>query len=248
MEMFFISQFSMNLPPNVIFEDNHVIVVEKPFNILTQSDKTTDLSLFDQVKQYIKKTYHKPGNVYLGLLHRLDRPVRGIIVFAKTSKAAQRLSEQLRVGEFTKKYYALCSPNEIYQPAPLNIHWCTLTHYLYKNPQINKSLISNTPKQNYKQSMLEFRIADNVPKIESLFCLPKCHNFHNDILVEINLLTGRSHQIRAQLSHIGLPILGDIKYGATNPLPKKNIALVSYYLSFFHPITKNKMIFTLKNQ
>jgi 23S rRNA pseudouridine1911/1915/1917 synthase len=235
---------------NILFEDNHVIVVEKPFNILTQSDKTSDLSLFDQVKQYIKKTYHKPGNVYLGLLHRLDRPVRGIVVFAKTSKAAGRLSEQIRVGEFTKKYIAICI-NESEIKAETN-RWQTITHYLLKNTQTNTSIVSNQPQIDFKKSILKYKILPqsilNQINIKSIFKLPKTTKLNNKLLIDINLITGRSHQIRAQLSHIGLPILGDIKYGANNFLPEKNIALVSYFLSFYHPISKNRITFTLKNR
>lgn len=237
----------------ILFEDNHLIVVVKPFNILTQSDKTGDLNLYSQVKKYIKDKYHKPGNVYLGLVHRLDRPVSGIIVFAKTSKAASRLSEQIRVGDMTKKYLALCT-NSSYGRPLRSPSWHTLIHYLQKNPHTNITSVSDNPKQDYKKSILKFKIANDINSINySLFIINSDtkhkNQFQNTIQnqnisqLEIKLLTGRSHQIRAQLSHIGLPILGDIKYGSNIALPNKNIALVAYQLAFCHPVSKQKLNF-----
>lgn len=232
----------------ILFEDNHLIVVIKPFNTLTQGDKTNDISIYNQVKTYLKEKYHKPGNVYLGLIHRLDRPVKGIIVFAKTSKAASRLSEQLRVGDFTKKYLALCHHNpKINQISD----WQTLTNYIKKNPQKNISQVINATKIGYKKCILEYKIISaTIEKNHKLhlrekFNLSPNFNFSNTFYVEIVLLTGRSHQIRAQLSHINLPILGDIKYGSDITLPNKNIALVAHQLSFYHPITKEKLDFNI---
>jgi len=225
---------------NILHEDNHIIVVEKPFNQLTQSDRTSDKSLFEEIKEYIKEKYNKPGNVYLGLVHRIDRPVKGIIVFAKTSKAASRLSEQLRVGEFTKKYYAVCK--SVGAGRDLPNQYRTLTHYIKKLKSKNRVLISDTAKPGYKESVLEYRKVKKLPAwaIHELPLQPNTQFF------EINLITGRPHQIRAQLSHIGHPILGDIKYGAKQSLPNKNIALINYYLSFQHPTLKEKLEFKLK--
>jgi 23S rRNA pseudouridine1911/1915/1917 synthase len=234
----------------ILFEDNHLIVVVKPFNILTQDDKTGDNSIYIQVKTYLKDKYHKPGNVYLGLIHRLDRPVKGIIVFAKTSKAASRLSEQLRVGDFTKKYLALSYGQSlsVVHKRPLrspSSQWQTLTHYLQKNPKTNTSQVSDTPKPDYKKSILKYRFIDQtlVVHLQKMFNLPTKFNLIKTSVIEIKLITGRSHQIRAQLSHINLPILGDIKYGSDIILPNKNIALVANQLSFYHPITKEKLDF-----
>ncbi len=224
---------------NILHEDNHIIVVEKPFNLLTQGDETGDDSLHDQIKEYIIEKYNKPGDAYLGLVHRLDRPARGLLVFAKTSKAASRLSEQVRVGEFTKKYICLSEINSIHEFA---YDWKTLTHYLKKNSENNTTKVFDEPKENYKKSILEYQFSNlNISNQEFLIK----NNTTNYQLISINLITGRSHQIRAQLAHIGLPVVGDIKYKASSPLPNKNIALIANYLEFTHPTTKERLLFTL---
>lgn len=218
----------------IIYEDNHLIAVKKPFNLLTQSDKTREQSLYDQVKNYLKEKYHKPGNVYLGLLHRLDRPVSGIILFAKTSKAASRLSKQFRERMIIKKYLAIVEGK---MPIGENK---TLINYLSKNSKTNKVKITDQPHPNSKKAILQYVILPSTTLNLHQFTLgpKKIKQLTNCSLLEIDLKTGLPHQIRAQLSFIGHPIIGDIKYQAQYPLPQKNIALISNQLSFYHPTTK----------
>ncbi|MBU0648001.1 RluA family pseudouridine synthase [Patescibacteria group bacterium] len=237
----------------ILHEDNHIIIVNKPFNLLTQGDATHDDSLFDQVKKYIKTKYRKPGNVYLGLVHRLDRPASGLIAFAKTSKAASRLSKQLRESKFTKRYLALVEDHvEVGETQ-------TLLHYLKKLQTKNLVKISNTPKQDYKKATMIYKALDihnkHISQHSSNFSLVinnllkstrKIYPNHTSFsLLEVNLITGRPHQIRAQLSYIGHPIIGDVKYGAASFLPDKNIGLIAYHLSFIHPTTRKILSFTL---
>lgn len=205
----------------VIYEDNHIIVVEKIPNIPSQSDKTGDIDMLTIVKQYIKEKYSKPGNVYLGLIHRLDRPVGGIMVFAKTSKAAGRLSEQVRNKTFKKKYLAVVD-------GKLDKSNGTLTDFLYKDERNNISRVVNESKKNAKYAKLDYKLIT--------------YNQVKDLsLVEINLHTGRHHQIRVQLSNFGHSIFGDQKYGKRGK--GKQIALWAYRLTIQHPITKEKMTF-----
>ena len=205
----------------VIFEDNHIIVVEKQPNIPSQSDKTGDIDMLTLVKQYIKEKYNKPGNVYLGLVHRLDRPVGGVMVFAKTSKAASRLSEQVRQKVFKKKYLAVVD-------GKIENENGTLEDYLYKDERNNISKVVNKEKKNAKLAKLDYKVlAYNEVKYLSL--------------VEINLHTGRHHQIRVQLSNFGHSIFGDQKYGTRGQ--GKQIALWAYELTIEHPITKEEMVF-----
>lgn len=205
----------------VIFEDNHIIVVEKTPNIPSQSDKTGDEDMLTIVKQYIKEKYNKPGNVYLGLVHRLDRPVGGVMVFAKTSKAASRLSEQVRKKIFEKKYLAVVD-------GKINNKKGTLEDYLYKDERNNISKVVSKQKRNSKLAKLDYEVL-----------------IYNEVknlsLVEINLHTGRHHQIRVQLSNFGHSIFGDQKYGTRGQ--GKQIALWAYELTIEHPITKEKMVF-----
>lgn len=205
----------------VIFEDNHIIVVEKKPNIPSQSDKTGDVDMLSIVKQYIKDKYNKPGNVYLGLVHRLDRPVGGIMIFAKTSKAASRLSEQVREKAFRKKYLAVVD-GKFEQKEGI------LENYLYKDERNNISKVVNKDKKNAKLAKLDYRVL-SYNEIKSL------------TLVEINLHTGRHHQIRVQLSNCGHSIFGDQKYGKRGQ--GKQIALWAYELTIKHPITKVEMTF-----
>lgn len=205
----------------VIFEDNHIIVVEKQPNIPSQSDKTGDIDMLTLVKDYIKEKYNKPGNVYLGLVHRLDRPVGGVMVFAKTSKAASRLSEQVRQKVFKKKYLAVVD-------GKIENENGTLEDYLYKDERNNISKVVNKEKKNAKLAKLDYKVL--------------AYNEVKDLsLVEINLHTGRHHQIRVQLSNFGHSIFGDQKYGTRGQ--GKQIALWAYELTIEHPITKEEMVF-----
>ena len=202
---------------NIIYEDNHVLVVEKPINIPVQEDNTKDMDLLNILKQYIKEKYNKPGNVYLGLVHRLDRPVGGIMVFAKTSKASSRLSEQIRNKTFKKTYNAVVIGN-ICQSK-------TLKDKLLKDSKTNIVKVDN----NGKEAILSFEKIDYKDNMS---------------LIKINLETGRSHQIRVQLSHFGYPLYGDNKYNA-NAKSGEQIALFAKRIEFIHPTTKKLLTFEL---
>ena len=204
---------------NIIYEDNHLLVVEKQVNIPVCEDESKDLDLLTILKKYLKEKYNKPGNVYLGLVHRLDRPVGGIMVFAKTSKAASRLSNEIRKNNFKKTYLAVVE-NKIKDHD-------TLVDYLTKDSKTNK--VSVTNKKEGKLSILDYTVIDKKDNLS---------------LVEINLKTGRSHQIRVQFSSRNNPLYGDQKY---NKNAKKNtqIALFAYKISFTHPTTKEALTFTL---
>lgn len=205
----------------VLYEDNHIIVVEKMPNIPSQSDKTGDTDMLTIVKQYIKEKYNKPGNVYLGLVHRLDRPVGGIMIFAKTSKAAGRLSEQVRDKVFKKKYLSVVD-------GKLEKRSGTLEDYLYKDERNNMSKVVDKNKKNAKIAKLDYEVI-----------------IYNEVknlsLLKVNLHTGRHHQIRVQLSNFGHSIFGDQKYG--NRGQGKQIALWAYELTIKHPITQEDMTF-----
>ena len=205
----------------IIFEDNHIIVVEKKPNIPSQADKTEDIDMLTIVKQYIKNKYQKPGNVYLALVHRLDRPVGGIMIFAKTSKAASRLSEQVRKKTFKKKYLAVVDG----KVEPVK---GTLQDYLYKDERNNTSKVVSKDKKKAKYAELDYQML-------------KYNEIKNLSLLEINLHTGRHHQIRVQLSNFGHSIFGDQKYGTRGQ--GKQIALWAYELTIQHPITKEEIKF-----
>ena len=205
----------------VIYEDNHIIVVEKPPNIPSQSDKTEDIDMLTIVKNYIKEKYNKPGNVYLGLVHRLDRPVGGIMIFAKTSKAASRLSDQIRNKIFQKTYLAVVDGLPKSKSG-------TLEDYLYKDERNNISKVVNKSKKNAKLAILDYEVI-TYNKVKDLS------------LLKIYLHTGRHHQIRVQLSNFGHSIYGDQKYGTRGK--NKQIALWAYKLTIEHPISKEKMTF-----
>ena len=211
----------MNENLKVIYEDNHILVVEKPPNIPSQSDKTNDIDMLTICKKYIKEKYNKPGNVYLGLVHRLDRPVGGIMIFAKTSKAASRLSNQVREKIFKKKYLAVVDGKPENKTG-------ILEDYLHKDERNNISKVVNKDKKNAKYAKLEYELIvyDEVKNLS---------------LLSINLYTGRHHQIRVQLSNFGHSIFGDQKYGTRGK--GKQIALWAYELEIEHPITKEKMTF-----
>jgi 23S rRNA pseudouridine1911/1915/1917 synthase len=206
---------------NIIYEDNHIIVVEKPVNIPSQADKTGDIDTLTIIKQYLKEKYNKPGEVYLGLVHRLDRPVGGVMVFAKTSKAASRLSEQVREKEFKKKYLVIVDGKMEKQNG-------TLEDYLLKNERLNTSKVVPEGTKNAKFAKLDYEVL----------------KYQEDIdlsLLKINLHTGRHHQIRVQLANAGHSICGDQKYGTRGR--GKQIALWAYELTFTHPTTKEQMTF-----
>lgn len=205
----------------VIYEDNHIIVVEKKPNIPSQSDKTGDIDMLTIVKEYIKEKYNKPGNVYLGLVHRLDRPVGGIMIFARTSKSASRLSNQVREKIFKKEYLTVVDG----KPEPKS---GTLEDYLYKDERNNISKVVKKEKKNAKLAKLDYELV-------------KHNEIKNLSLLKINLHTGRHHQIRVQLSNFGHSIYGDQKYGKRGK--GKQIALWAYKLTIEHPITKEKMEF-----
>ena len=198
---------------DVLYEDNHIIVVLKPCNILSQSDNTGDMDMLTMVKSYVKEKYNKPGNVYIGLVHRLDRPTGGIMVFARTSKAASRLSSEIKNNKMTKSYLAII-PNFKEEKG-------TYKDYLKKID--NKSIISNQITGKYAELNFE-----------------KIKEKDNLSLVKINLVTGRHHQIRVQFSSRGYPLYGDQKYGIEN---KEQLALFCYKLEFIHPVTKENMSF-----
>ena len=206
----------------IIYEDNHIIVVEKKPNIPSQSDKTGDIDMLTIVKDYIKEKYNKPGNVYLGLVHRLDRPVGGIMIFAKTSKAASRLSNQVREKIFKKEYLAVVDGKFEQKKG-------SLTDYLYKDERNNISKVVKKEKKNAKLANLDYEVLNY-------------NNVTNLSLVKINLHTGRHHQIRVQLANFNHSIFGDQKYGTRGQ--GKQIALWAYKLTIIHPITKEEMEFT----
>lgn len=205
---------------NVIFEDNHLLVVEKPVNMPVCEDESKDLDLLNVLKNYLKEKYQKPGNVYLGLVHRLDRPVGGVMVFAKTSKAAARLSKQVSEHKLEKTYLAV-----VCGKAPLAGE---CFDYLVKDKKKNQSYV--TDKEHGKEARLKFKRL--------------CYK-DNFSLVEIQLETGRSHQIRVQFSSRGFPLVGDAKYNKNHD-GKTNVALFAYQLSFYHPVTKEKLSFGLE--
>ena len=205
---------------NILYEDNHIIVVLKPQGVPSCGDDSGDDSVLEMVRRYIKVTYEKPGNVFVGLVHRLDRPTGGVMVFAKTSKAASRLSEQMKDGDFEKKYLAVLvgSPKE---------KSATLVNYLKKNPLNNMVYISTQTEEGAKLASLDYRVLEDKVKIS---------------LVEVKLHTGRTHQIRVQMAGISHPVYGDMRYGGEYA-KKGNLALWAYSLSFTHPVTKERLKF-----
>ena len=201
---------------NVVYEDNHIIIVNKQSGEIVQGDKTGDTPLSDIVKQYIKEKYNKPGNVFLGVVHRLDRPVSGLVVFAKTSKALSRLNEMFRTGDVHKTHWAIVKKNDIAPEA-------TLTDWLTRNERQNKSYAHNREVPGAKKAVLSY-------KVRSMS--------DNYMLLEVRLMTGRHHQIRCQLAHMGCPIKGDLKYGSPRSNPDGSISLMSRRVEFVHPVSK----------
>ncbi|MBP1594134.1 MAG: pseudouridine synthase [Bacteroidetes bacterium] len=200
----------------VIYEDNHIIVVNKSSSEIVQGDKTGDTPLSETVKQYLKEKYNKPGNVFLGVVHRLDRPVSGIVLFAKTSKALPRLNEMFKNSEVKKTYWAIVK-NCPKEPEG------ELVHYLLRNEKQNKSYAYDKEVKDSKKAILDYKLIGHS---------------QNYYLLEVHLHTGRHHQIRCQLAKMGCPIKGDLKYGSPRSNPDGSICLHSRKVSFIHPVSK----------
>lgn len=207
----------MDIP--ILYEDNHLLVVEKPVNIPVQEDRSKDEDLLTLLKKDLKARYQKPGNVFLGLVHRLDRPVGGVMVFAKTSKGASRLSDSIRRGAFERQYVAIVRgtiPNKE----------GVLAHYLYKDKQKNKVYVVDANHNQGKKAILDYKVLGEKEKLS---------------MVQVTLQTGRPHQIRVQLATTGYPLYGDQKYGAHVNKPGQQIALWAHKLAFPHPTKKDKI-------
>lgn len=203
-----------------LYEDNHIIIVSKRSGEIVQGDKTGDEPLSETVKQYIKEKYHKPGNVFLGVVHRLDRPVWGLVVFAKTSKALARLNKMFKEGQVHKTYWAITKNAP---PAEEGV----LTDWLVRNERQNKSYAHPQEVPNAKKAVLKYRVI--------------AHSDHYH-LMEVNLLTGRHHQIRCQLANMGCAIKGDLKYGAPRSNPDGSISLLARRITFVHPVSKENIV------
>lgn len=204
---------------DVVYEDNHLIIVNKSSSEIVQGDKTGDKPLAEMVKEYIKQKYHKPGNVFLGVVHRLDRPVSGLVVFARTSKALARLNEMFRTKEVHKTYWAIvgnCPPTEEGE----------LVHWLVRNEKQNKSYAYDKEKSEAKKAILDYKL---IGRSERYF------------LLEVDLKTGRHHQIRCQLAKMGCPIKGDLKYGSPRSNPDGSICLHARRVRFVHPVSKQEI-------
>ena len=207
----------------ILHEDNHIIVVLKPQNVPSCEDESKDADMLTIIKEYIKTTYNKPGNVYLGLVHRLDRPTGGVMVFAKSSKAAARLSEQMQNGDFEKRYFTVLVGEPKEEKA-------TLTHYMKKNAVNNMVYVCPPSVAGAKFAELEYQVVEAKSGLS---------------LVDVRLHTGRSHQIRVQMNAIGTPVYGDMRYGGEKA-KKGYLALWAYYLSFTHPVSKERMVFRVQ--
>ena len=203
----------------VLYEDNHIIIVYKEAGEIVQGDKTGDKPLSEIVKQWIKEKYQKPGNVFLGVVHRLDRPVAGLVIFAKTSKALTRLNDMFRNGDIHKTYWAIVTRPPMETEA-------TLTDWLVRNERQNKSYAYNHQVPTAKKSILHYKVINQSERYT---------------LLEVNLMTGRHHQIRCQLSNMNCPIKGDLKYGSPRSNPDGSICLLSRYVEFIHPVSKEKI-------
>ena len=200
----------------VVYEDNHIIIVNKTASEIVQGDKTGDTPLSETVKQYLKEKYNKPGNVFVGVTHRLDRPVSGLVVFAKTSKALSRLNDMFRNGEVEKTYWAVVKNRPAAEEG-------TLVHYMVKNEKQNKSYAYDKEVKDSKKAILDYRLIGHS---------------QNYFLLEVRLHTGRHHQIRCQLAKMGCPIKGDLKYGFPRSNPDGSVCLHSRRVKFIHPVSK----------
>ena len=210
--------------PEILYEDNHIIIVNKKCGDIVQGDKTGDRTLADEVKQYIKKKYNKPGDVFLGITHRLDRPTSGIIIFARTSKALTRLNKMFAEQQIHKTYLAVVNN----KPPKLKD---TITHYLVRNRKQNKSYANNKEVPNSKKAILTYELIGNSDRF---------------YLLKIQLHSGRHHQIRAQFTKLNCYIKGDLKYGFPRSNPDGGIYLHSYKVEFIHPVKKEPVIITSK--
>ncbi len=199
----------------ILYEDNHIIAINKANNEIVQGDKTGDICLADRVKAYIKEKCQKPGGVYLAIVHRIDRPVSGVVIFARTSKGASRLSQMFANKQIKKTYWAITSE----RPPKVEDE---LHHYMAKNEEKNRGLVSDRPRTGYKEAILSYRLIASTQNLN---------------LLEVNLQTGRHHQIRAQLARIGCPIRGDLKYGAKRSNEGGGINLHARSVEFTHPVT-----------
>lgn len=200
----------------IVYEDNHLIIVNKACGEIVQGDRTGDEPLVETLKQWIKEKYQKPGNVFCGVIHRIDRPTSGLVVFSRTSKGLSRMNELFRKGEVHKTYWAIvqnCPPKQT----------DTLTHWLVAHEKGNRTEVFDAPQEGAQKAVLKYRV------------IAEGERYH---LLEVELLTGRKHQIRAQLSHIGCPIKGDLKYGARRSNPGGGISLQSHRICFQHPVSK----------
>lgn len=206
----------------VVYEDNHIIIVNKKSGEIVQGDKTGDTPLSETVKQWIKEKYAKPGNVFCGVVHRLDRPVFGLVVFAKTSKALARMNDMFRNGDVHKTYWAITKNRP---PKDED----TLVHYITTTERNNKSYASTVEKPGAQKAVLKYRV------------ISQSDNYY---LIEVKLLTGRKHQIRVQLAAIGCPIKGDLKYGAKRSNPDGSISLLARNVTFVHPVSKQDICVT----
>lgn len=219
-----------NTDLKILYEDNHIIVVVKPVGIPVQEDKSKDIDMLTIIKKYLKEKYDKKGNVYLGLVHRLDRMVGGVMVFAKTSKAASRISEYIRQKNVKKRYLAIVN-GKLEKDGKKH----TLKNYLVKNQRLNMSKVVEKDSKNAKEASLEYEVIKNF-----------AYKGKEYSLVDINLHTGRHHQIRVQFANISHPLYGDQKYGQKVNKVGQNIGLWSYYLSFFHPTKDEYLEFEFK--
>lgn len=209
-------------PKDILYEDNHLLVVNKPPGVLVQGDITGDIPLVEIAKTYLKKKYQKPGKVFLGVVHRLDRPTSGVLVFARTSKALTRMNAQFKDRITTKSYWAMVEKKAIHPSG-------TLTHWLVRKPKFNKSFAYKKEIPESKKASLDYQVYKTFDRYQCL---------------TINLHTGRHHQIRTQLAAIGIPIKGDLKYGAARSNPNGSIHLHARKLTLLHPTTKEKLCFT----
>ncbi|MBP6871546.1 MAG: RluA family pseudouridine synthase [Bacteroidales bacterium] len=210
----------------ILYEDNHLLIVNKQPGDIVQGDKTGDEPLVETLKSYLKEKYHKPGEVFLGVVHRLDRPVSGAVVFARTSKALARMNAMLRKREVKKVYWAVCGRQSAVgskQPAVCSLQSILITHFLSRNEKQNKSYAYDLPGEGRQRAELLYRVIAQGDRYD---------------LLEVELLTGRHHQIRAQLAAIGRPIKGDLKYGAPRSNPDGSISLHSRMVEFVHPVSK----------